>query len=118
MEQKKRITIWNIMALQGAVVIYTMSGIFAKFSSNYEVMSRGFLMFVALEILALGIYAIILQQVIKKFPLSVAYANRATSIFWSMIWAFFLFKEKITVKNLIGVAIIFVGVLLVNMDEV
>ena len=116
MEKKKSISVLSVIAIQGAVVIYTLSGIFAKFSSAYEVMSPLFLLFIGLELLSLGVYAIVWQQIIKRFDLSLAYANRATSIFWSMIWAALLFKEGITVRNLVGVAVIFAGVLLVNSD--
>ena len=116
MDERKKLTPLSLIALQGAVIIYTLSGIFAKYSSRYEVMSRGFLIFIFLEICALGVYAIVWQQIIKRFPLSVAYANRATSIFWSMIWAALLFREGISLKNILGVIVIFIGIMVVNQD--
>ena len=114
--RRKKLTPLSLLALQAAVIVFTASGVFAKYSGRYEVMSAGFLLFIGLEVFALGVYALIWQQIIKRFDLSVAYANRATSIFWSMIWAALLFKEGITVRNLIGVAVIFAGVLMVNAD--
>lgn len=106
-----------IICFQGAVIIYTLSSIFSKFSSNYPLMSPGFILFVFLDLLSLGIYAIIWQQLIKRYELSVAYANRATAIFWSMIWAALIFREGMTLSNIIGVVIVFCGVMLVNSDE-
>ena len=116
MSEKKKISISSVLLIQAAVVVYTLSGIFSKMSSHYEVMSAGFLLFIFLELLSLGVYAIFWQQIIKRFDLSLAYANRATAIFWSMIWAVIIFGEGVTLKNLIGVVIIFCGIMLVNSD--
>ena len=106
-----------LLILQGAVCLYTLSGIAAKYASNYEFLSFGFIVCYGLEILVLGIYALIWQQIIKRVDISVAYANRSMAIFWSMLWAFLLFKEQITLQNLIGVALIFVGTWVVNSDD-
>ena len=46
----------------------------------------------------------------------VLYANRAFAIFWSMLWALIIFGERVTLKNIIGVAVIFAGIMLVNQD--
>ncbi len=105
-----------IIILQSAVFLYALSGVAGKFASNYEFMSLGFVVCYGLEIIILGVYAIIWQQLIKKLELSIAYTNKATAIFWSMILSFLIFKENITIKNLIGVCIIFWGTLLVNRD--
>ncbi|MBQ6470019.1 MAG: EamA family transporter [Lachnospiraceae bacterium] len=116
MREKKKISIISILVIQAAVVIFTMSGICAKFSSRFAVMSPKFLLFIFLELAALGVYAVFWQQIIKRFDLSLAYANRATSIFWSMIWAALLFGEGVTLKNIIGVIVIFAGIMTVNSD--
>ena len=116
MSEKRGNSLYAILILQGAVILYTMSGICAKFSSRYEVMTGGWIFFIALEIVALGVYAIVWQQIIKRFDLSLAYANRATAVFWSMLWAALLFRETVTWKNLLGVAVIFAGILVVNSD--
>ena len=67
----------------------------------------------------IGVYIIALlwQQMIKKFELSVAYANRAMAILWSMIWAVLFFHDRITIRNIVGVAIVLVGIVLVNTDK-
>ena len=116
-EKTKKITPLGILILQAAVVIYTTSGIFAKLADRFDVMSFRWLLMLFLELCALGTYAIVWQQIIKHFDLSLAYANRATSVFWAMIWARFIFQEGVTLKNLIGVAVIFTGIMVVNSDE-
>ena len=65
----------------------------------------------------LGVYAILWQQMIKRFDLSVAYANRSMAILWSLVWAVVFFHERITINNVLGVLIVLAGTVLVNTDE-
>ena len=115
-EQNKnqKISLLMLIILQGTVCLYTVSGIAAKLASNYEFLSLGFILCYGLEIFVLGLYAIIWQQIIKRVDISIAYANRAVAVFWTMLWSFLLFNEQITIQNLIGVALIFVGTWVVN----
>ena len=103
-----------LIIIQMGVILYTASGICSKMTSNYSAFSFMWLFWIGLEVAALGMYAIFWQQIIKRFDLSLAYANRATSIFWSMIWAALLFGEGVTLKNIIGVIVIFAGIMTVN----
>ena len=81
----------NILQLQAVVIIYTISSVMAKTASRHKEERLLFLLFFGLEFILLGIYALLWQQMIKKFELSVAYANRAMAILWSMIWAVLFF---------------------------
>lgn len=112
--EKGRIGVKHILFLQFIVVIYTASGVAGKLASGYEFLSAGFILFYGLEILILGIYALLWQQVIKRFDLSVAYANRSVALLWSVVWASLIFHETVTIKNLIGVAIVIAGTMIVN----
>lgn len=116
-QKKPRISWLMILILQAAVCLYTLSGIAAKYASNYEFLSFEFILCYGLEILVLGIYALIWQQIIKRVDISIAYANRALAIFWSMLWASLLFHEQITIQNLVGVALILVGTWVVNSSD-
>ena len=117
MELKKEKPGWKSwLLLQAVVVIYTLSGVAGKYASTHPFLSLPFILLYGTEILILGIYAILWQQIIKRFDLSVAYANRSIALLWSMLWAAILFQETITVKNLIGVAIVITGTLIVNME--
>ena len=64
----------------------------------------------------LGIYAVLWQQIIKRFELSVAYANRAMVLVWSMLWAVIIFHNEMTAQNLSGVALVIAGTVIVNLD--
>lgn len=100
--------------LQAAVVIYTLSGVAGKYASGYPFLSWQFILLYGTEIFILGVYAVLWQQIIKKFDLSVAYANRSLALFWSMLWASLLFRERVSVQNLIGVAIVVAGTIIVS----
>ena len=111
---KKKITITDILVLQIVIAIYTLSTVMAKQASGQPLFSVGFFGFYGAELLILGIYALLWQQMIKKFELSVAYTNRAMALLWSLIWAVVIFKDNITVKNVIGVALVIAGTIIVN----
>ena len=70
-----------------------------------------------LELLILFIYAILWQQIIKKTELSIAYMNKSLALFWSMLWSFFIFEEKISINNIIGVVIILLGIVIINTEK-
>ena len=116
-KKDKKKFIKNIIILQVIILIYTLSTVTAKFASNEEFLSLKFILFYVLEIFILGVYAILWQQIIKKFEISVAYANRAMSLLWSIVWAIVFFEEQITLKNVIGVIIVIIGTIIVNSDE-
>ena len=111
----KKIGIKQIILLQGIIVIYTISSIMAKFASGTEVLEK-MLLFFGLDLLFLGIYAICWQQMIKIFPLSVAYANRAMALLWSAVWAKIIFGEQINLKQMLGIGLVIVGTMVINSE--
>ena len=112
----KKIGLKQIVLLQAIVVIYTVSGIMAKFASAGETLGK-IILFFGLDLMFLGIYAICWQQMIKIFPLSVAYVNRAMALLWSAVWARIIFGEQIGVKQMLGIAFVVLGTLVINMDK-
>ena len=60
----------------------------------------------------LFIYAIGWQQVIKRIPLTTAYANKAVTTIWGTIWGVLLFHEGFSAGKLAGIAIIISGIVL------
>ena len=116
-EMNRGITIKNILILQAVVIVYTLSSVVAKFATGKELFSFSFFLFYGLEIMILGIYAILWQQMIKRFDLSVAYANRAMAIVWSAVWAIVLFKDVLAIKQVVGIAFVVLGTVIVNSDQ-
>lgn len=80
-------------------------------------MSFRFIALYGFVILLLGIYAIFWQQVIKNMPLTAAYANRAVTVFWGMVWGLIIFKEKITPGKAVGAVIVIAGIILFALSD-
>ena len=111
------IPVWNdVMNKSSIANIHTLSSVAAKMASGQSFLSLPFLIYYGVEILILGFYAIAWQQIIKRCDLSVAYANRSMAILWSLVWTVIFFHEALTVKNIIGVLIVFAGTMIVNSD--
>lgn len=100
--------------LQISILIYTTAGIASKLAALEPGFTIKLMLFYGLEIVILGIYAVMWQQVIARLDLSIAYANKGVSLIWSLIWAKALFNEEIKLQNLIGVIIVIIGICLVN----
>lgn len=124
---RKKLTLPGILAIQGAVVVYTGSTICSKIASSHkgsvEIFGRtigglsltGYL-WIFLEVCCLGLYAVLWQQIIKRYDLSIAYCNRAFAVCWSFLWGVVLFGEQVRPLNLVGIAVVLAGILLVNLD--
>lgn len=112
MDGLKRIK--NVAMLQGVIIIYTISSVMSKQASASGDRIGRFLFFFGMEFAILGVYAILWQQMIKRFELSVAYANRSMAVVWSMMWAVVFFHDTITIQNILGVLLIVTGTLIIN----
>ena len=109
---KKKLALKDVLILQAVVGIYTVSGVIGKFAAKQQ--GIWFLALYAAEIGVLGIYAILWQQMIRRFELSVAYANRAAALVWSLVWAILIFREQVTLQQLAGIALVIVGTVVIN----
>ncbi len=113
---KKKIGIKDILLLQLVIIIYTGSSVTAKFATGTKLFSLQFILLYGLDVLILGIYALLWQQMIKKFDLSVAYANRSMALMWSALWAVLLFGETLGFKQVFGILLVVAGTVIVNSD--
>ena len=84
---KKKLNLRDFAILQLVVLIYTSSTVISKIAAQSAESGKGwtFLLLYGAEIGVLGIYALCWQQVIKRVELSVAYANRAMALLWSLL---------------------------------
>ena len=106
----------NVALLQGVIIIYTISSVMSKEASASGGNLLRFLFFFGMEFVMLGVYALLWQQMIKRFALSVAYANRSMAVVWSMLWAVLFFHDAITLQNVAGVVLVVVGIWIINTD--
>ena len=115
MKNKSRLL--DILLLQSIVIIYTINSIIAKFATGTQPFTVRFFLFYGAEVCVLGIYAICWQQMIKRFELSVAYANRSMAILWTALWAVLIFHEMLTVKQIVGIILVVTGTVIVNRND-
>lgn len=106
----------NFIYLHLLLFLFSFCGVFSKLASQYDFLSVKFCIFYAISLFILGIYAIAWQQILKKFDLTVAFFNKAITIIWGMLWGFLFFHEAITIKMIIGAAIVLIGIGLVVKD--
>ena len=107
----------NTLLLQGVIMVYTISGVMSKQASASSGDLPRFLFFFGMEFAVLGVYAILWQQMIKRFELSVAYANRSMAVVWSMVWAVVFFHDAIVIQNIAGVVLVVAGIWMINTDK-
>jgi drug/metabolite transporter (DMT)-like permease len=102
----------TLFLLHIMLMIYSMSGICSKLASGEAFLSFRFCFYYAIIILLLGFYAIGWQQIIKRLPLTTAFANKAVTVIWGIIWGAVFFHEKVTVGKVIGAILVIVGVII------
>lgn len=102
------------------VMIFSFTSVFAKAAAN-SYNNGGFMnpklyLFVFLMLAVCVIYAFFWQKVIKNVDLHVGYANRTVYLIWGQIWAISIFGEHLSLKNVIGLIIVLIGVLIVTLN--
>ncbi|MBQ9752777.1 MAG: EamA family transporter [Paludibacteraceae bacterium] len=102
----------RIIALLLINLLYASVGIFTKLASQQEFLSWAYIFSFSGAVAVIGIYAILWQQIIRKIELSTAYMFKGTTIIFTMLFAHWLFGEQITWNNIVGVAIIIIGIVL------
>ena len=111
----------NYIQLHLNIMMFSLTGIFSKMAAmQYEeegLHSKVLYLLILLMILNCVFYAFVWQRVIKHFSLSTAYANKSVYLIWSQIWAVFIFHENLSMFNIIGMLIVFCGVLVVQRYE-
>lgn len=113
--------------LQVVFLIYSFTSLAQKLASSYlpegadslqELMTQLFNVKLiasgALVVTLLGVYALLWQQVIKRFELSVAYANKAVTLLWALVWGILIFHEEITVGKVTGILVVMIGIYVLN----
>lgn len=111
----------NYILLHLNILLFSFTGVFSKAASvqfnKYGLKGVLLYIFVLLMFLNCFVYALAWQKVIKRFELNVAYANKTVYLIWSQIWAVMIFKENLSVRNMIGLIVVLVGVLVVQRYE-
>lgn len=92
--------------------VYAGSSVCSKLAARQPFLSAAFILLYGLMLAALVVYAVGWQQVIKHLPLTTAYANKAVTVVWGILLGLAIFGEAVTLRQVIGAAIIICGIVL------
>lgn len=108
---------YDIIYLHVLLFVFSFSSIFSKCASYQEFFNTKFISLYIGLLLLLGIYAIGWQQVIRRLPLSTAFAHKSVVILWSTLWGFLFFHEELSLGKCVGILMVMVGVILFSKSE-
>ncbi len=112
---RKKLT--ALIVLHVLLAVYSVSGILSKMAGKTTFLGMDFCMYYVGIIAILGIYAVVWQQIIKVLPLTVAFANKAVTVIWGIIWGVLIFSEEVVPMQLAGVLLIVIGIVLYSTDK-
>ena len=107
----------NFLFLHSILLVYSLSSVFSKLASEQTFLSGKFIVLYGVVLLLFMFYAVMWQQVLKRMNLITAYANKAVTVVWGLIWGALLFQESIGIWNIVGTLIIIAGVYFVVTGE-
>ncbi len=118
-EDKKPGVMWKeLLALQITVFVYSVLSMCSKLVSvmvrDYGLFSLRSLGAGCLFMGSMALYAFFWQQILRKVDLHVAYAHKAAGLFWSLLWSVLLFREEVSLRSIIGLAVVCAGLVLVS----
>ncbi len=116
-EKAKTSKIKVLLLLQILLMVYSLFGICSKLAAQQPFLSFKFIMYYGIVILNLAMYAVCWQQIIKRLPLVTAFANKAVTVIWGLVWGKIFFQEAITAQKLLGAFIIICGIVLVVTEK-
>ena len=106
-----------LIALHVLLLVYSLVSFFSKSAAQQDFLSLPFIGFYFGMLVMLGIYAVGWQQVIKHLPLTLAFANKAVTVIWGILWGWVFFGEQVTLVMLLGAAIVMAGVVLFGIED-
>lgn len=105
------------IALHLLLMLYSLSTVCSKLASQSEFLSLRFCLCYGGVLGLLFLYALAWQQIIKRMPLTTAFANKAITVVWGIVWGTLFFHESITVGKICGAALIAGGIILFSISE-
>ncbi len=116
---KNNVILFLLMQIMN--VIFSLNSVLMKLAS-ISWQQEGLLAIKTVAILmaavaVLGVYAVAWQAILSKVDLAQAYLNKGTVVFWGLVWSALVFREQITLFNIVGSVVIFIGLMMVNYHE-
>ena len=88
-----------------------------KLGGKHPFLSTGYIAWFCLAVMILGFYAVCWQLILEKLPLTTAYLRRGFSYILIFVWATLIFHETITWKQILGIIVISIGMVISISDE-
>ena len=101
----------TLLFLHIILLLYSINGIFSKLAGTQEFLSLPFFIYYGIVLTILFVYAILWQRVIKLLPLTTAFANKAITVIWGIVFGMVIFGEKLTLGKIIGSVLIILGII-------
>ncbi len=106
-----------LVALHVLLLFYSLSGIFSKNAAYQPFLSLSFILLYGGMLVVLFVYAIGWQQIIKRMPLTVAFANKAVTVVWGMVWGVIFFGETVNFQMAIGALMVISGIVIYSIAD-
>lgn len=100
----------NLFSLHMVLLLYAVAMLFSKRAATFPFLSKNFILYYGIMLIIMGVYAILWQQILKKTSLNIAFANKAITVIWGMVFGFILFQERIKFSMIIGGSLIIIGI--------
>ena len=100
-----------------AIVFESLSSSVLKIGGRYDFLSPMYLFWFCVAVGIMGVYAVAWQLILERLPLTTAYLRKGLTYVLIFVWAAVLFHETITLKQVIGMAVIVVGMVVSMSDE-
>ena len=100
-----------------AVFMESLTSPCLKLGGKHPFLSTGYIAWFCLAVMILGFYAVCWQLILEKLPLTTAYLRRGFSYILIFVWATLIFHETITWKQILGIIVISIGMVISISDE-
>ena len=117
MERDNRPGLRRLALLHGLLLVYSLSNIFSKLAAGEDFLSLRFCLLYGAMMLLLAVYALGWQQIIRGMPLTVAFAHKAVTVVWGIVWGLLFFGEKMSWGKGLGALLIIAGIVLFASEE-
>jgi drug/metabolite transporter (DMT)-like permease len=118
---KKRIsssiTLKKVILLHLLFFFFSSSGILGKYASFEDFLTIKFCILYGAQLFVLFLYSILWQIILRTFPLTFAYMNRAIVTIWGLIWGVLLFGEDISIVKAISSMLIISGIIIMGKEN-
>lgn len=107
----------TFLLLHLLLLIYSFGAICSKLAGSADFMSIKFFVYYGLVLLILMIYAVLWQQILKRLPLVTAFANKAVTVIWGLLWGMLFFHEEMRWSKVIAAVFIIIGICFVASEQ-